>query len=503
MRPESDYSQGWQILRWRILLLSGMAIAAVGCRSTPAPQPPVVGRTSADLSTAAAEPEAHEVQRPVVPDTDSHDSGDQIVAASAESVVALFEHDDHSPPPWPEQTLAEEETAPLEVLNLDQLVAEVLAVNPSVEAMQSAWRAAAMKYPQVTALDDPMFGVALGPGTWGNRSVDSAYMVMASQKFPWPGKLELRGAVANAEANAASRDVQDIRLQLAELTRLSYIEYWQSHRELELNAENIQEVRQFRDTAEAKLRANLVTQQDVLQADVELALLERRKLELDRQTRVAIARINTLLHRDAALWLAPPPQTLEGMGEMPVAESLVTIALQQRPDLVAMADRIQADRAHIALACKDYYPDFDAYFKYDAFWQEAPLRPMIGVNLNVPLNQGRRQAAVHEAQSNLHRHSAEYARLADEIANQVHALIEHLNEATSTVDLYNSQIIPAAEKNVASAQAGYVAGRVDFLRLIEAQRQLIQLREQRVQAEASVLSRRTEVQRAAALFTSI
>ena len=44
-------------------------------------------------------------------------------------------------------------------LSLASLVAEVQAVHPSVEAMYSAWQAAAQKYPQVISLDDPMFEI--------------------------------------------------------------------------------------------------------------------------------------------------------------------------------------------------------------------------------------------------------------------------------------------------------------------------------------------------------
>src|SRR5216684_1782819 len=50
-------------------------------------------------------------------------------------------------------------------LSADALVEQVLARNPSLTQMTAAWQAASARYPQVTSLDDPMFGVTIGPET--------------------------------------------------------------------------------------------------------------------------------------------------------------------------------------------------------------------------------------------------------------------------------------------------------------------------------------------------
>lgn len=391
------------------------------------------------------------------------------------------------------------ELAPTGVLDVNRLTAEVVARNPSVQAMLAAWQAAAERYPQVVALHDPMLDVSVGPGSWGNPDVESAYMVMASQKFDWPGKRQLRGAIADSEANEAATQIETVQLQLAEMARLAFYDYYAAYQQHSLNENNLKETREFRETAEAKLRASLVTQQDVLQAEVELALLERRRNELDRQVKVAAARINTLLHQDAIHPLPPPPDTLEAEPSVPPVEELRVLAIQRRPDLAARAAQIQADEATINLALKEFYPDVELYAKYDAFWQEHPLRTAVGVNVNVPLNKSQRSARVREAESKLRQHRAEYDRLVDEITNELHANFERLTESRRNSQLFSDRIIPAAKQNVESARAGYTAGKVDFLRLIEAQRQLIELREEQVEIIANYHRRLAELERAAAV----
>ncbi|MBI3464161.1 MAG: TolC family protein [Planctomycetes bacterium] len=380
-------------------------------------------------------------------------------------------------------------------LQLPQLMEQVLARNPSLWVTTAAWRAAAQRYPQVISLDDPMFGLMLGPGSWGSDEVNSAYTLEASQKLPWPGKRQLRGDVALAEASAARFDIGDTRLRLVEAAKLSFFDYYLVERELEVNDRNTQIVQEFRDTADAKYRANQVTQQDVLQADVDLAELRRRRFELERSRVVAIARINTLLHRQADYPLPDPPASLPPTDEAPPADLLQQLAIGRRPDLAAIDARIRAEQANVALAAREFYPDVELVGRYDAFWQEEPLRPMVGMNVNVPIQRERRRAAVREAMFRANQRRAEFEQQIDTIRNDVQAAYARVVESRRVTELYRQTLLPVAEQNVESARAGYVAARVDFLRLIEAERQLISLQEASYEAEADYHRRLAELER--------
>ena len=54
--------------------------------------------------------------------------------------------------------------------------------------MIAAWQAAAQRYPQAVALDDPMFMGMLAPGSINSSTVEGAYVVQLGQKLPWFGK---------------------------------------------------------------------------------------------------------------------------------------------------------------------------------------------------------------------------------------------------------------------------------------------------------------------------
>ncbi|GIW86373.1 MAG: RND transporter [Isosphaeraceae bacterium] len=364
-------------------------------------------------------------------------------------------------------------------LSVDALVEQVLARNPTLAQMTAAWQAASARYPQVTSLEDPMFGLTTGPASIGSKDVDFANRVEATQKLPFFGKLKLRGQAALAEAAAASNEVGDMRLQLIESAKMAFYDYYLVDRAIAVNEESLKLLREFRKTADDRFRANQTPQQDLLQADVEIGRQRKRGLALERMRKVTQARINTLMHLPPDTPLPPPPKAIQLAESLPAASELRARAVAQRPDLQALSSRIDAERASLGLANKEYYPDFEIMGAYDAFWQrpEQDLRPMLGVRMNVPLYRERRRGAVAEAQARLDQRIAELAALTDQVNLQVQEAYEQVLESEKSVRLYNETILPAARENVKAARTAYAAGSIPFLSLIEAQRNLVELRD--------------------------
>ena len=51
-------------------------------------------------------------------------------------------------------------------------------------------------------------------------------------------------------------------------------------------------------------------------------------------------------------------------------------------------------------------------------------------------------------------------------------------ESQGSLVVYEERLLPIAKQSIESARASYMAGRMDFLRLIELQRQLLALKEE-------------------------
>jgi outer membrane protein TolC len=385
------------------------------------------------------------------------------------------------------------------VLSVEDLVREVLARNPSLAQMAAAWQAASARYPQVTSLGDPMFTVTLGPASYTSNTVNPAYRLALSQKYPWPGKLALRGQSALAEARAAGNEVEDMRLQLVESAQGAFYDYYLVGRALQVNAANLQLLEKFLRSARSRYENKLVPLQDVLQTQVEIGRERQRRLTLERTREVAVARLNTLLNLLPDAPLPPPPRDLQVRDGLPEAQVLRAAALARRPDLQALANRITAEEAALALARKEFYPDLEAFAMYDRFMGNNPqsqdLATMVGVKLNLPVRKARRHAAVAEAQARINQRRAELARQTNQVNFEVQQAYAQVRESEQSVRIYEQTILPKARENVESAVESYETGNIPALSLIEAQRSRVGLQDKYYEAVADYFRRRATLER--------
>ncbi len=383
-------------------------------------------------------------------------------------------------------------------LSVEDLVADVLARNPNLSQMVAAWQAASARYPQVRSLDDPMVSTMFAPSSFGSNTVDSGYRIELSQKIPFPGKLKLRGQGALAEAGAAQNDVEDMRVQLTESAKLAFYEYYLVERAIVVNDEGLRLLGEFKQSAESRYKTGLVPQQDVLQAEVEIGRQRERAVTLERMRKVAVARINTLRSLPPDEALPKPPQDLKVIPGLPPAASLRELALSQRPDLRAIQDRIAVEESAFKLVLREYYPDVEVTAAYDTIMGNGPMRdlaPQVGLRMNLPVRFAKRNGAVQEAQAKIAQRHAEYASRVNQVQFQVQEAYEQLLESERVLVLYEKTILPAARENVKAAQSAYVTGKTPFLSLVEAQRNLVNLRDRHYEAIADYFRRLATLER--------
>ena len=379
------------------------------------------------------------------------------------------------------------------------LIREALRRNPGLDAARSAWRAALARYPQETALEDPMLDSAIGPRSFGSGEVDTGFRIGLSQALPFPGKRGLRGEMALAEAEASAQEYAEVRLGLAATASLLFDEYYLVARASEQNVRHLALVDELSQVTLARYESGSATQQDALLAEAELAELLHREVELGTSQRRAAERINTLLHRLPELPLPPPPATLAVPSETGIdAAALTQRALAERPELRAARARVAAREQAVALARREYFPDFTLSGAYDRFWQEKPLQPMLGLALNVPLQLGRRSGALDQAHAELARARSESQRDEDRVRLAVASGVDRLREAHHLVDLARDRMLPVSRDRLVASRAAFESGHGSFLELIDAERGLRRAEFDYEEAVVTLWRRHIELDRAAA-----
>ncbi len=397
---------------------------------------------------------------------------------------------------------ADDPFADVQQLTSGQLVSMVLDRNPSLPAMRATWESATARTEQASTLDDPTLFYGFAPGTISASQIDYGQRLELSQTLPWPGKRSLRGDVAALEATAAYQDIETVRLDLIAMAKSTFADWYLAHEAIRINRINQDLLQEFRRIAETKYAAGVATKQDVLQAEMEYNLLVHQAIVLERQRRDVLARLNELLNRAPHLAL-PTPVGLMEPGVVPDAEELHQLAISTRPELKELTARVQSFQARTKLAEREFYPDFKLTASYNSLWDRDEKRFTVGVGINVPLYRGKRRAAVNESRSERKRAEWKLAEKTSAIAGEVQRAYDGLEETRHVLALYRKQLLPIAAENLATAQADYQSSGGDFLKLVTAEKNLMQVQLQERWALTDYQRRLAELARTVGGFENL
>ncbi|HHQ41550.1 MAG TPA: TolC family protein [Chromatiales bacterium] len=365
------------------------------------------------------------------------------------------------------------------VLEEEAAVRAALAASAALEAARQRAAAMAAVPPQAGTLPDPVLRLNAMNIPVDTFDLDQEAMTQLQvgfvQPVPFPGKLALRRAAAEHEAEAAAVSVEEVRLRLARDVRLAW---WRLHhldRALEVVERNQTLMRQLVEVAQAAYRVGKGLQQDVLLAELELSRLRDLELRLRKRRRSVEARLNALLNRPADTPVRLPRREPGTLPAAPAEEALYGIADARRPLLRALAARVRAAERRRELARRDLLPDFTVGATYglrlDApGGRERPdfLSVMVGVKLPLYADTKQRRA--------IDQRNAELMRmrsLLEDARQRVHAEIGQAlaayREALGQLELLERGILPQARQTVAAMLAAYQVGKVDFLNVVRAQ----------------------------------
>jgi outer membrane protein TolC len=376
----------------------------------------------------------------------------------------------------PMAAVAAPAAAPLslpDTLSLDWLEREALARNPSLAAMRAAAASARARARIAGSIEQPMVEGMVAPQSWSDGG-DGAWRVEATQSFAPFGQRGLDARAGRAEADAAAGDAETARLDLLREVREAFFALYRMARAIETNAEQSELMRQSRRVALTRYSAGTAGEQDVLDADAELAMLTHQEASLRREHRTLDARLNSLLHLPPADTLSPPPRMLvlpmapmrmggggPLSGEAPIAAT---------PERRAAEARVAAQQARLSLARRRRLPEVKLGAAWDRFMAEPNWRGQVIAGLELPLWPGRIGAGEDEARADLARAQAERDARNDEVALRIETARAEYEESHHEVEVMETQVIPTSERALTAARAAFESGRGGFLAVIMAAR---------------------------------
>jgi outer membrane protein TolC len=352
-------------------------------------------------------------------------------------------------------------------LTVEAFTDVVLAHNASLEAMRQSVVAATARVKPAGKLDDPMLSVSAAPRTFGTAGGPNGD-VEVSQSLPWWGTLDARKEMARAEAEAASQDFAALRLRLAALARGIFADWSYIQHALEINTANQSLLTELRNVARIRYTTGQAPQEDILQADVERAMLKQQRLEWERERTVVQARMNALLDRSPQTAI-PEPDTLPETIGLPTEERLAEHALGH-PSLEKLAAQQRAAQARQTLAQKERYPKFGVSAGYNNMWSDPAFRPMVGLSFTVPLDQSKYRAQIDAARAEARRTASTLENERASVLADLSAAYAMVREKAQSLALYRDELVPLARSTLEVARTEYGTGRGDFLNVLTAER---------------------------------
>ena len=392
---------------------------------------------------------------------------------------------------------ARAETPPAEVapLSLDEAVTLAVRDNAELQSLRAKWEAMQEQPARAGALPNPMFTYsgmdAASGGTWPNTD-EKRYMVQ--QELPWLGKRGLRKGIAIQDAEIMRLELESMTREVAMGVKESYFDLVAVRRVIGILQEEEGVIRRIEKVAETQYATGERTQADVLAARTELTMLKQKLLDFRAQENTLRAKLNTFLGRraDSPLAVADPPSPIaDGEG----GDALFALAATNSPEILTAQAQIRRAEMEKKLRAKESVPDYKLGVEYRDLGTDEDM-VMFSVSVDLPIWRTKIGAGVREAEK--WRESSLAVR---ENAERLSALdvqdsLFKFQTAWRTLDLYRTELIPQAEARFAVSEAGYRAGQVDFMDLLESERFLLGARMMAAMAEGAVGAQAARLERA-------
>jgi outer membrane protein, heavy metal efflux system len=346
---------------------------------------------------------------------------------------------------------------------------------PEVEAAYFDWAAAVQRITVNRSLPDPQLTFQMDIG-----SVISSVMPGLMEAFPGRGKLRLRAAAASAESQARYSAFERAVLGTAFALKRAYYRLWFLGDKLQIEQETLRLLRDLETSARAENAVGKVTLQDVYRAQIEEDRLSTEIANLEDLRHPLLAEFKAALGMTRDEPDPPMPQHFQSTPLDLSGQRVLDAAFARNPRLKAAEADVRQAEATLELAYKAKVPDFGLGLMADAQMSPTVYRPQAGLTL--PLWRDKIAAGIAAAQASKRaaeaRLGAEQVRLTADFALKAY----DYREVTRDLALLENRLVPKARQSLEIARAGYLAGRIDFFNLIDAERTWLNFRLQEVAA---------------------
>jgi outer membrane protein TolC len=272
--------------------------------------------------------------------------------------------------------------------------------------------------------------------------------------------------VATREAERFEQEYQAVRLRISARLKEAYYDLHFAQKSMEIVEKNRLILLDFVKTAEARYAVGRAVQQDVFRAQTEIFRVLARLATLEQRRESLRADLNRVLNRSPTDPLGTPPE----IQMTPLQRSLADLNAgieQTAPLLRAQRKGVERGDQAIALAKREYFPDFDIgmFGLRNETMRENGYQIMLGIKIPLYYATKQRQG-VQEALATRESAAQDLQAVRQDLLFRLRDNFAQAQRAERLIAILQNAIIPQATFTLESAQAGYAVGTVDFLTLL-------------------------------------
>lgn len=345
--------------------------------------------------------------------------------------------------------------------------------NPKLKQAATRYQAALAKVPAASAWVEPRLTYGYFARPVETRTGPQEMRFSAAQTFPWKGKLDLKGQIAQQAAAVESQRYEAERRSLIFEVKAAYYDCYFLERAIAVTEGNLRLLAHLEEVGRTRYRSGTGEHAPVLKAQVELGRLEDQLRSLRQQRRPVSARLNAALGRAVTAPIAVPDSL--SMAALGLDEGVLKERLQAANPMMRMRQaQVQAQALGVELAGKQFYPDLTVSLDYIHIGDGGTNPLMAMATLNLPLWRSSYEAGKRAAKLS---HQAALQGVADEenrLVAELELALYKRRDAQSRSALYRDSLLPKAEQALNVTQRAFAADRSDFLAVIDAQRTLLE-----------------------------
>ncbi len=376
--------------------------------------------------------------------------------------------------------VAQEHDAHPDTLELSTLLETIQENNPDLRASQLEADILSLRRSQIASLPDPQFDFSYQPYPLFTARGSQRTQWRLEQAIPFPGKLSLKGDIEDFGSEIAKYESLTFEQDLLFEAKQAYYELHRIQHHQKVIEAFQKRLNDFEENAATQYVVGTGMQQAILKAQLEGTALLQRQVSLKlmkRSVTETLARLlNTPLGDIETAELEAPIIQLANV------DALLKTALLMRPEAKALGVAEERSDAHIALAKKEYLPDFGLNITYfDLGSENIPATATgrdafgIGFSMNIPIWRGRLKARLAESRIMKGQVKARIEGLDTAFRTQIADLVSQITQEKEQLKLFREALIPQAEITRQATLSAYATGRTGFLDLLDAERTLFSL----------------------------